>query len=603
MPAPHPRSDSVPRPRRAPPPRPRRPALRVEEMEARLTPSALVYTDVDGDRVTVTATAGSLSATFAGGKMEDGLLTFRGQGGDISVTVARAAGGDGLANIGRIDATGLALGRVTVPGDLGAIDSGPIRLLSVRSLGRYGLATQGGKGDLVSNIGGQLDSLRVAGDITGAYVRVGAGASLLKAFVGGSLVGGAGADMGEIYAEGNVGAVVVRGDVIGGSGKYSGVIDAGRALGPVAVGGSLLGGAGDSSGTIFSGYQVAGADLGRVTIGGDVRGGGGDSSGAITSTGKLAGVAVGGSVLGGAGVSSGDIYSLFDLGAVTVGRDLVGGGGEGSGRIRSSGKLTSVTVGGSVLGGAGDSSGLILIQGDLGAVRIGRDLIGGSVAGTASLDASGYIRGKRIASVFIGGSVIAGTDDSTGNQAGGDLTNSGTIRAVNDIGPVVVKGSLIGNVAPNGTTRVVISAAGQAAPTATADVAIQSLTVGGRVEWAWVLGGVGLDSVATNGNAQVGPVRVGGDWVASSLASGVTSNNGLFGDADDAVWAGGTLSRIAGVWIGGVVIGSGTGGDHFGFVARQVGSFQAGGFTAPLKAGVDVIELSPNTGDVTIREV
>ncbi len=46
------------------------------------------------------------------------------------------------------------------------------------------------------------------------------------------------------------------------------------------------------------------------------------------------------------------------------------------------------------------------------------------------------------------------------------------------------------------------------------------------------------------------------------------------------------------------------GADHFGFVAQQIGSFKALGFTAALTAGTDApLELALTTGDVTIREV
>jgi hypothetical protein len=52
-----------------------------------------------------------------------------------------------------------------------------------------------------------------------------------------------------------------------------------------------------------------------------------------------------------------------------------------------------------------------------------------------------------------------------------------------------------------------------------------------------------------------------------------------------------------------MVIGSDTIGDHFGFAAQQIGLFKAGGFRAPLTSGTNVIELSPVTADVTIREI
>jgi len=46
-------------------------------------------------------------------------------------------------------------------------------------------------------------------------------------------------------------------------------------------------------------------------------------------------------------------------------------------------------------------------------------------------------------------------------------------------------------------------------------------------------------------------------------------------------------------------------GDHFGFTSVTIGKFKSLGFTAPLTSGAirEVIELSPITGDVTLREV
>jgi hypothetical protein len=319
-------------------------------------------------------------------------------------------------------------------------------------------------------------------------------------------------------------------------------------------------------------------------------------------------VTVGGSVVGGSGGTTGYIHSVRDMGPVTVGGDLAAGSSFG-GFVESGGDLASVTIGGSVLGGPASESGMVLCDGTLGPVRIGRDLRGGSIAGSQStLDQSGYIQGDHIASVWIGGSIVSGTDTSTA----GELTKNASIRAADDLGPVVVKGSLVGNTNPLGYSPVVISARGQAVVPAgaTTDLAIKSLTVGGRVELALVLAGYSPDSITagSNGNASIGAVGVGRDWVASSLAAGVwdADLNG-FGTAGDAVinnTGDAILARIASVTIGGAVAGTAADpSDHFGFVAQRIGSFRTAGFVAPLTAGTDVIELSPTTGDVTIREV
>ena len=112
--------------------------------------------------------------------------------------------------------------------------------------------------------------------------------------------------------------------------------------------------------------------------------------------------------------------------------------------------------------------------------------------------------------------------------------------------------------------------------------------------------------VPFNGNASIGPVKVGGDWIASSISAGVRDGGAPgFGTPGDTIIAGATLiSRIASISIKGAVIGTAADGDHFGFTAQQIGSFKAGPFKAALTAGTDAaIELSPHTGDVAIREV
>ena len=90
-------------------------------------------------------------------------------------------------------------------------------------------------------------------------------------------------------------------------------------------------------------------------------------------------------------------------------------------------------------GGAGNFSGRIFAVGDAGTIVIGGDLVGGSAA-AGNLSESGFIHAKRIASLTIGGSLIAGTDNTSGTFA-----KNGTIRVDDDLGIVLIKGSIIGN--------------------------------------------------------------------------------------------------------------------------------------------------------------
>jgi hypothetical protein len=270
--------------------------------------------------------------------------------------------------------------------------------------------------------------------------------------------------------------------------------------------------------------------------------------------------------------------------------------------------MGSARVGGSLIGGINNESGHIHSNGDMGSVRIGRDLVGAGITGlTADLFGSGSIESNgRIGSVFVGGSIVSGIDTSTA----GSLTNNASIRAADDTGSLTVRGSLIGNSNPDGDSPVIISARGQAAPGATTDVAIGKISIGKYVENARILAGYSIGLSPVNGDAQIGAVTVGGDWVASTIVAGVHDGaDDLFGTVDDAVIAGGTpgiVSRITSIKIGGAAYGTpaASGADHFGFVAQQIGSFKCLGYTAALTPGTDApLELTLTTNDVTVREV
>ncbi len=647
----------------------------IEPLEARIAPAVLIsavdpktatYTDVDGDIVTMKVSKGTLTAgqffTVAAGLGEQlQLVDFSGGGGifdgaNVVFTVKKSATGDGLVNVGGIQSINHDLGNVTIPGDLGAINAGDsdpavqaLKTLTVRSMGRFGVATQGLGGGLISSFNGAVGALVVKADVVGAqfFVNDGVDGNIGAVTIGGDLRGGATTNSGQIFASGNIGAVKVGGHILGGQGLSSGKIQSLGKIASVSVGGSIVGDAGDDSGQIlstlatgavkiggdlrggsaprsglveslttlasisiggsvlggksnFAGAVSANGGLGPVVVGGDLKGDAGGSSGSIiAAAGKITSVTIGGSVIGGSDFETGEIKSGGDIGAVKIGGDLRAGTSGISGIIEApAGNIASVTIGGSIIGGAASSTGKIVANdGTIGAVKIGRDLVGGSVTGADTANGTGYIQAQRILSVTVGGSIIAGTDTSVGA-----LTQSGSIRAEDDLGSITVKGSLIGNAG----TAVVISARGKAVQTST-DVAIASVTVGGRVESAQILAGFDVDLNPLNGDAQIGTIKVGGDWIASSVSAGAEDtgadgfgvNDALFGAGGGAI-----VARIAAIQIGGIVIGSGGAGDHFGFVSERIGSFKSLGFTAPLtNAPLDVIQLSLLTADVTIREV
>jgi hypothetical protein len=283
---------------------------------------------------------------------------------------------------------------------------------------------------------------------------------------------------------------------------------------------------------------------------------------------------------------------------VKIGGDVIGGIAINSGEIVSLGKLGGVTIGGSLVGGSNNFTGLITSTGDIGSVAIGGDIIG-SNAGPISIANTGAIFANRIGTVVVGGSIVAGID----NNLLTSVTNSATIRAVHDIGSLTVKGSLIGSVATN-PLDVIISAGGQVATSTTKDLAIGKIAIGGRVERAEILAGYqALGLVPIDGDAQIGPVTVGGDWIASDLVAGVKDGGAPgFGDAGDTSGPGATgIAKIASIVIGGQIQGTTAAGDQFGFESHKIGSLKAGGISFSV---VSPVPLSPLTGgDVTAREI
>jgi hypothetical protein len=285
-------------------------------------------------------------------------------------------------------------------------------------------------------------------------------------------------------------------------------------------------------------------------------------------------VTIGGSLIGGSAPLSGMIASNGVIGNMTIAGDVQGGDGPGSGVI-SSKVLKNITIGGSLVGAVGDSSGSILSDVSTGKISIAGDLLAGSGG-----DAGGIGSNHDIAGVSIGGSI-----------------REGTIRVGGKLGPVMVKGSIIGT----NSKPVVLSAA----------TSIASLKVGRRVEFASVLAGYDINGNAVSGDAQIGVVTVGGDWIASNLVCGATAGpDGVFGTSDDIEIAGETTTTpagIASIRIQGKVLGTFStvnSTDHYGFVAEEIGSLSIGGFAFALKAGPsnDAFAIG-DTQDVSVREV
>ena len=501
-----------------------------------------------------------------------------------------------------------ALGNVSVGGDIigaGGATSGAIACTNSVGNVTVGGSILGGAGftsGVIFASQSSMGSVKVSGDVKGGSAtftgRVFASTSLGDVTVGGDLIGGSLNDSGRIYSDGSVGKVKVGGDVIGG-GARSGQIFAQTTLDGATVGGSLVGGPGEESGEI-RGIQ----SIDQVKIGGDVQGGSGQFTGQILS-GKLPSVTVGGSVIGSDGVNSGNITGYGSIGSVKIAGDLRGGNGAGdhAGNVFTFGGFNQVSIGGSLIGGTAFSSGLILSQTPSNSLSIGHDIIGGNATGSANVYASGYIQVGSLKNITVGGSIRAGVDTSTGT-----ITSSASIRATDNLGSVDIKGSIVGNTIGD-FSPVVISAHGEAAlpSNAKADKAIKSIKVGGSVEWLQLIAGVNENLVASNGDAQIGSVDIGGDWIASRASAGTGAGiDGIYGTMDDTFLGGGNASivgTIGDIDIGGQAIGTVAAGDNFAFIAEKIGSLKIGGASVPLiNGGIDNL-LIGTTQDVRVIDL
>ena len=133
------------------------------------------FKDWDGDSVTVKTTKGTLDATklklsspnpLTGGShlVYADFTAAAFARANITFTAKRSAtGGDGLVNIGTLDARGMALGKVSIDGDLQQIDAAGVTGLSVYSLGQFADADEHGA-PLSSMIEGNLGALTVKTD-------------------------------------------------------------------------------------------------------------------------------------------------------------------------------------------------------------------------------------------------------------------------------------------------------------------------------------------------------------------------------------------------------------------------------------------------------
>ncbi len=543
-----------------------------------------------------------------GGGVSSGSVISGTTTGNVTVK-GSIIGGLGTAS-GRLSAVS-GMGAVNVMGNLSGgagIESGNIRINngSIASL-TIGGSVRGGEGILsgviIAAAGGSIGNVTITGDVAGNLLNSGmgnasimSGGTLGNVTIGGSLIGGLAAGSGKVESVGGMGLLKITGNVVGSGGNNSASISSQSKIAGLTVGGSIQGGAGDDSARI-----EAASDLGPVSVTGDVKGGSGSNSAIIVSSEKMGAVTIGGSVIGGSGSSGGRIKSSKEMGAVKVTGSVVGGGGDGTASISSPKKIAGVTIGGSIIGG-GSGAGSVESLGEITTVSILGDIVGGSASGTEFMKNSGFLGAGRIISLTLGGSLIAGVDNTSATYA-----HNGAIRVSDDLGTVLIKGSVVGN----NTNVAVISARGkQTTAAGAADVAIGSLTVNGRVENALIQAGVDINGNAKNADAQITTVNVLGDWIASSLVAGIVAGaDAKFGTADDAKMSGGAVkddavskSKIGAIAITGQALGTFGGSDGFAFTAQEIAILRIGGVAQITTANIDDFFIGI-TSDLKLREI
>jgi len=239
---------------------------------------SVTFADIDGDRVTIRLNKGELrpeNFVFGGdGSLQkiDLLHDPRFPGANLSIDAKATGGGNGVVDVGFIDATDIDLGKVVVSGTLGQIvvgDGDPkkpaLKSLTVGALGTAAVVDD----PLLSEFRGTLGKLTVKADVRGAAVDV--TGKLGKVKVGGDLVGDKG-----------TGAVVLAALL------EEGGIVAAAGTGGIPVGAFTAGSVGSFNvkGNMNGGSLSSGGNIGGVNVGNDFDGA------ALAAAGQVASVKV-----------------------------------------------------------------------------------------------------------------------------------------------------------------------------------------------------------------------------------------------------------------------------------------------------------------------
>jgi hypothetical protein len=143
-------------------------------------------------------------------------------------------------------------------------------------------------------------------------------------------------------------------------------------------------------------------------------------------------------------------------------------------------------------------------------------------------------------------------------------------------------------------------------------IAIKSLLIAGNAVFADILGGALSINAPVgqtkNGDATLGTITIGRDFIASSIVAGAAAGANGYGSGDTPL-TGGTdaIASIARVTIGGQALGTAPAIspiDHYGIVAEQVKALKIGGVSVLLQSGPGNDDRPLGiTGDLRIHEI
>lgn len=248
--------------------------------------TTLTFSDEDDDIIVLKVTGGKITADMLTIGPDEGLQlldltkgSFK-EGTNITFSVKKGATGDGIINVGTIDATGIKLGNVKISGDLGQIKAGDgsvskpnvyknaLKSLTVGSFGAKDGSTQlpGTEDPLVSEINGSLPKFIIKGTFKNATFNV--IGKLGTVTIGGDLTGQGAFDSAQLAALTALGYYNIA-SVSGGTTLASSGISAGS-INKLSVKGALSGSAVKSSGNIGS-ASVGSMNKGAIAAAGSLK--------------------------------------------------------------------------------------------------------------------------------------------------------------------------------------------------------------------------------------------------------------------------------------------------------------------------------------------